>query len=105
MKNDAASWRISLTALPELAFWADEPAAVNMKLHLTNSGLDLRDKAHVARLARAFEAAGRHHKMIMIHMRTRAEDYGAQDVEIFLKAVLPQSGSAPRPTQIALKLN
>ncbi len=86
---------LTSTALPELAFWADEPAAAGVKLHLTNSGLDLRDKVHVARLARVFEAAGRHRKTIMIHMRTRAEDYGAQDVEIFLKEVLPHAGGSP----------
>lgn len=83
------------TALSELDFWAEEPLAAGVKLHLTNSGLDLRDEAHVVRLAQVFGAAGRHHKIIMIHMRTRAEGYGAQDVEIFLKEALPHAGDSP----------
>ena len=41
------------------------------------------------------QAAAANGWTIMIHMRTRAEDYGAQDVEIFLKEVLPHAGGSP----------
>ena len=66
-----------------------------MKIHLTNSGVDLRDPADVAHLAAVFRAAGQAHMPILIHMRTRAADYGAQDVRIFLDQVLPQAAGVP----------
>jgi len=83
------------TALPEIARWAGEPFAFGVKLHLTNSDVDLRDPADVAALAAVFRAAATGGKTIMIHMRTRAEDYGAQDVRIFLDQILPQAQGVP----------
>ncbi|MNS10502.1 Amidohydrolase [compost metagenome] len=83
------------TAMSEIARWAEEPFAAGVKLHLTNSDVDLRDPVDVAALAGVFRAASAHGKIIMIHMRTRAEDYGAQDVRIFLEQVLPQAQGAP----------
>lgn len=83
------------TALPEIARWADEPFAAGVKLHLTNSGVDLRDPDDVAALAAVFRAAAAGGMTIMIHMRTRAEDYGAQDVRIFVDEVLPQAEGVP----------
>lgn len=86
---------ITDTALPEIAHWADNPDVTGIKLHLTNSGVDLRNPAHVKRLAAVFRAADKAHLAIMIHMRTRAPDYGAGDVETFVRAVLPEAGSVP----------
>ncbi|NWE53794.1 amidohydrolase family protein [Brevundimonas sp. P7753] len=83
------------TALPEIARWADDPFAAGVKLHLTNSDVDLRDPDDVAALARVFRAAAAGEMTIMIHMRTRAEDYGAKDVGIFLDQVLPQAQGVP----------
>lgn len=83
------------TALPEIARWADDPSASGVKLHLTNSDVDLRDPTDVAALAAVFRAAAAGDKTIMIHMRTRADDYGAQDVRIFLDQVLPQAQGVP----------
>lgn len=82
-------------ALPEIARWKGDPAVTGIKLHLTNSGLDLRDPAQAAKLAAVFKAASENHWIIMIHMRTRAEDYGAKDVEIFLRDVLPAANGGP----------
>lgn len=79
------------TALPEIAHWADDPYAAGVKLHLTNSDVDLRDPRDVAALAAVFRATTDSRKTIMIHMRTRARDYGAQDVRVFLEQVLPQA--------------
>lgn len=83
------------TALPEIARWRDDPFAAGVKLHLTNSDVDLRDPDDVAALAATFRAAAAGDMTIMIHMRTRAVDYGAQDVRIFLDQVLPQAQGAP----------
>lgn len=83
------------TALSEIAHWKDDPFATGVKIHLTNSGVDLRDPADVVHLAAVFRAAGQAHMPILIHMRTRDEDYGAQDVRIFLDQVLPQAAGVP----------
>ena len=61
-------------ALAEIAAWKDEPSVKGLKLHLTNSGVDLRDPDQVRRLAAVFDAASDAGMTIMIHMRTRADD-------------------------------
>lgn len=83
------------TALAEIAAWKDEPFATGLKIHLTNSEVDLRDPDQVFRLAAVFDAAAAAGMTIMIHMRTRAEDYGARDVRVFVEQVLPHAGNAP----------
>ncbi len=82
-------------ALAEIARWKGDRAVTGLKLHLTNSDVDLRNPDHVARLAAVFRAAADNGWTIMIHMRTRASDYGARDVHIFLDQVLPAAGRAP----------
>lgn len=83
------------TALAEIAAWRDEPLATGLKLHLTNSDVDLRKPEQVFRLAAVFDAASAAGMPIMIHMRTRAEDYGAHDVRIFVEQVLPHARTTP----------
>lgn len=83
------------TALAEIAYWKDDPFAVGLKLHLTNSGVDLRDPDQAAQLAAVFDAASNAGMIIMIHMRTRAPDYGARDVRIFVDQVLPHAEGVP----------
>ena len=83
------------TALSEIARWAEDPFAAGVKLHLTNSDVDLRDPVDVEALAEVFRTASASGKTIMIHMRTRAVDYGPQDVRSFLEQVLPQAQGAP----------
>jgi predicted TIM-barrel fold metal-dependent hydrolase len=83
------------TALPEIAHWSNDPDVTGIKLHLTNSGVDLRNPEQVRRLAAVFRAAAKAHLAIMIHMRTRAPDYGARDVATFLHDVLPAAGTTP----------
>lgn len=82
------------TALAEIAAWKDEPFATGVKIHLTNSDVDLRDPDQVFRLAAVFDAAAAAGMTIMIHMRTRAEDYGSRDVRIFAEQILPHAGTA-----------
>ena len=57
------------TALAEIAAWKDEPFATGVKIHLTNSDVDLRDPDQVFRLAAVFDAAAAAGMTIMIHMR------------------------------------
>jgi predicted TIM-barrel fold metal-dependent hydrolase len=82
-------------ALTEIAHWKGDPAVTGLKLHLTNSDVDLRDPVQVAKLAAVFRAAAGNGWTIMLHMRTRASDYGARDVGIFLDQVLPAAGRQP----------
>lgn len=86
---------LTSTALSEISRWTDDPFASGVKLHLTNSGVDLRDPDHVARVAAVFEAAAGAGMAIMIHMRTRAPDYGARDVRIFIDQILPHAAGVP----------
>lgn len=82
-------------ALSEIEAWKDQPFAKGLKLHLTNSGVDLRNPDHIRALVAVFDAASDARLTILIHMRTRAEDYGARDVRIFLEQVLPHARSVP----------
>ncbi|WP_370458995.1 amidohydrolase family protein [Aggregicoccus sp. 17bor-14] len=83
------------TALPEIARWRGNPAVTGLKLHLTSAGVDLRRDADVTALAATFRAAAEAKLAVMIHLRTRAGDYGARDVQRFLTEVLPAAGSTP----------
>lgn len=82
-------------ALAEIARWKGDRAVTGLKLHLTNSGVDLRDPAQIAKLAAVFQAAAANGWTIMIHMRTGAADYGARDVEAFIDQVLPAARGQP----------
>ncbi|HET6431761.1 amidohydrolase family protein [Dyella sp.] len=82
-------------ALPELAYWRGNAAVSGVKLHLTSSGVDLRNDAHLAALARVFKAAGQAHWAVLVHLRTQRGDYGAKDAQRFIDEVLPAAAGAP----------
>ena len=82
-------------AVDEVERCADDPGLVGLKLHFANSDVDLRDPGHVALVASVFRAAGDHDLPILVHMRTRAPDYGARDVEAFIHEVLSQAPTLP----------
>lgn len=82
-------------ALPEIARWEGHPHVAGIKLHLTNSGVDLRAEADLVALRNVFAAARRAGLPIAIHMRTRASDYGAVDVLNFVRRVLPAADDLP----------
>lgn len=65
------------------------PGMVGIKLHLGNSGISLRDAAHVAKLRQVFALAQRKGAPILVHMRARGgKNYGAEDIRIFLDQVV-----------------
>ncbi|MEZ4415994.1 MAG: amidohydrolase family protein [Gemmatimonadota bacterium] len=66
-----------------------------LKLHFTNSDLDLRNPDHVARLRVLFERLDALEFAVVVHMRTRRDDYGAQDARIFIDEVLAQVPDLP----------
>ncbi len=66
-----------------------------LKLHLTNSDVDLRNPDHTARLVAMLTAVERMGGAAVVHMRTRAEDYGAEDARIFIDDVLSRAPDVP----------
>jgi hypothetical protein len=86
---------LSANALDEIAYWGRKGGAAGLKLHLENSGFDFRSPAQVQKLAAVFRAAAKWNFPIVVHMESRLDDYGAQDVAIFLKDIAPQAGDMP----------
>lgn len=60
-----------------------------LKLHFASSAVDLTDADHVARVRRVLAAANRLHLPLLIHLRTRAADYGVREANVFLDRLLP----------------
>ena len=86
-------------ALTEIERCARHPQIRGIKLHLANSGVDLRNPADVAQLRKVFAAANTARLPIVVHMRPRLQPYGRQDAEHFLREVL--SAAPDIPIQIA----
>jgi len=82
-------------AVREMERLADAPEFVGLKLHLANSGVDLREDAHVEKLRRVFRRANDLNLAVVIHLFTRREDYGGRDAEIFIDEVLPAAPDVP----------
>ncbi len=59
-----------------------------LKLHFTSSAVDLSDADHVARLRRVLGTANRLRLPVLVHLRTRAMDYGVREANVFLGHVL-----------------
>lgn len=82
-------------ALEELRRCAGLPGIVGYKLHFANSDVDLRDGEHVARLKEVFGLAEELGMALVVHMRTRSPDYGAEDARVFVRELLPLAPSVP----------
>lgn len=78
-------------ALEELERCARLPHVRGIKLHFGNSGVDLRNPDHVASIARVFAAANARRLPIVVHLKTRATDYGGRDAQVFLDDILPMA--------------
>ena len=79
-------------ALQELERCLALPGMVGIKLHLGNSGITLRDPAHLVRMQELFALAQRLRAPILVHMRARGgANYGAEDGQIFLEKVVPMA--------------
>ena len=84
---------LSANAVREVRYWGRHGGATGLKVHMGNSAVDLRSPGDLKKLASVFRAAGEAHFPIIIHLETRAADYGARDVAVFLKEVAPAAGS------------
>jgi len=81
-------------ALQELDRCAEGRAFKGVKLHFAASAVDLRNKQHVERVRRVFEAANSHRLAIIVHVRGD-RSYGREHAEIFLTQLLPAAPDVP----------
>ena len=77
-------------ALQELERCLGLPGMVGIKLHFGNSGISLRNAAHLTLMQDLFGLAQRKGAPIEVHMRARGgSNFGAEDARIFLDKVVP----------------
>jgi predicted TIM-barrel fold metal-dependent hydrolase len=77
-------------ALDELQRCLKLPGMVGIKQHWGNSGVSLRNPAHLDRMRQVFSLAERLRVPILVHMRARGgENYGAEDARLFVEKLLP----------------
>lgn len=68
------------------------PHMSGLKLHFGNSGVNLRQQEHVAKVARVLTAANAAGAPIVVHMRIRTSStdaYGVEDAQLFIDKLLP----------------
>lgn len=75
-------------ALEEISRCADNLHADGLKLHIANSGVDLRDQSHLESLYNVFNLANNKNMPIVIHLRSRNPEFGSEDVMNFVEHVL-----------------
>jgi predicted TIM-barrel fold metal-dependent hydrolase len=105
-------------ALAEIDRCLRLPGIVGLKLHFANSGVSLRNAAHVARLEQVFAEADARHAPIIVHMRARTGSaYGAEEAQVFIDKLLSKapdvvvqvahlagSGAFPQDAQEAMRV-
>jgi predicted TIM-barrel fold metal-dependent hydrolase len=79
------------TALPEVERCAKDLGLAGLKLHFSNSGVDLSNPAHVARVQQVFAAANRLKLTIVVHLATGNFAAGRSNAEVFLQSILPRA--------------
>lgn len=82
-------------ARSEIKRCADDPRLRALKLHLTNSRIDLRNTEHVQVLAGVFNLLQDLNMPVVVHMRTGNPNYGAEDARIFIREVMSQAPGLP----------
>jgi predicted TIM-barrel fold metal-dependent hydrolase len=82
-------------ALGELERCTKNSQLKGLKLHFTNSDLDLRNPEHVERLRAVFRLANASRFPIVAHIRTLNPEYGQRDAGIFLREILPEAPDIP----------
>jgi len=82
-------------ALKEIQRCFDDLGVRTLKLHFTNSDVDLRLEAHVDRLRQVWSMLAAKGGFAIVHMRTGAEDYGARDAREFIDGVLAAEPGVP----------
>ena len=81
--------------MSEIRYWGERGGAVGLKLHFGNSDVNLRSPGSAPTLKAVFREAALAHLAIVVHLESRADDYGAEDVKIFLRDILPEARGVP----------
>ena len=77
-------------ALDELERCLKLPGMVGIKQHWGNSGVSLRNPAHLTRMQQVFALAERLKVPVLVHMRARGGvNYGGEDARLFLDKLMP----------------
>ena len=84
---------LSDSALEEVRFWADNHRLTGLKLHFANSGVHLKDPEQVRKIAAVVGLAGDRKLPMVIHLRA-AREFTAEEVEIFIRDILPRAGDS-----------
>ncbi|MBD3275632.1 MAG: amidohydrolase family protein [Candidatus Marinimicrobia bacterium] len=74
----------------EIERCASNQSGIGVKLHLANSGVDLRNPGHVDSLRTICNTASQLELPVIIHLFTRNPDYGRKDARIFIGQVLAE---------------
>lgn len=86
---------LSDSALVEMDRNAGKEQLSGLKLQLANSAVDLRNSAHVKRLAEVFQKANSLGLGIVVHLRTSNKNYGKKDAQIFIDEILSEAPEVP----------
>ena len=79
-------------ALQELERCLGLPGMAGIKVHMGNSGVTLRDPAHLARIQQLFALAERRGVPVLVHKRARGgANFGPEDVWLLLAQVVPRA--------------
>ncbi|HEX6574150.1 MAG TPA: amidohydrolase family protein [Gemmatimonadaceae bacterium] len=76
-------------ALDEVRRCSKMPGIKGMKVHFGNSGIDVTNAVHVAKLQKFFQECNSTHMAIVAHLWVRDRSYGARHARIFVKDILP----------------
>jgi predicted TIM-barrel fold metal-dependent hydrolase/ketosteroid isomerase-like protein len=83
-------------ALAEVERCGRDPRVKGLKFHFSDSGVNLRDPGHLAKMKEVFRAANRHRLAITAHIATLEKDYdGRATATAFLNELLPLASDVP----------
>lgn len=74
-------------ALEEMERCRQDLKMPGLKLHFTNSGVDIRQEEHRKKVISVLSQAAKLGSPALIHFRSRQPDFGKQDAEIFVKEI------------------
>lgn len=75
----------------EVVRCARTAATAGIKVHFANSGVDVLDEQHQARLVRILNTAAKHDLPVLVHTWVGGKDYGAEHAQAFIEHVLDAS--------------
>lgn len=86
-------------ASEEVERCARTPECEGMKLQLANADFDFHDPTHVGRLRSFFGTAQAEGLAVVVHLQTRRDDFGGDEIDVFVDRVI---AAAPEiPVQVA----